>query len=185
MSEQLAELRKLAAEGDYFAVLGVPHAYEVDLAQLRQHYLERSRATHPDFYTGDAEGLSEVLTLSATVNDAYRTLEDPVRRAEYVLLRHGGKDAGQDKRVPQDMLGEVLMMREEIDEAKASNDVATLGMFRKQMERKRAEVLEVIGELAAKLTAGGADVPGDPRVLDDLRLELNAMKYVENILGQV
>jgi len=127
-----------------------------------------------------------VLAISAAVNQAYRTLDDPVRRAEYLLLAHGGKDAGQDKRVPPEMLGEVLMLNEEIAEAKEANDLRTLTAFRQQMQGRRAAVLKDVEALAARLTEGGNPASrGDEQTLDALRLELNAIKYVHNLLVQL
>jgi len=172
--------------GDYFALLGLPHRYAIDAAAMKKSYLAMSRATHPDFFAGDPEKLAEVLAVSSAVNDAHRTLEDPVRRAEYVLLAHGGKNAGDDKRVPPEMLGEVLILNEEIGEAKAGGDAAALAGFRGQMLARHESVLRQIEALGAKLTeSGDARAKGDAATLDALRLQLNAMKYVQNLLGQL
>jgi molecular chaperone HscB len=177
---------KSRIRGDHFALLGLPHRYAIDADLMKKNYLVLARATHPDFFAGDPEGLAEILALSAAVNDAYRTLEDPVRRAEYLLLAHGGKDAGQDKRVPPEMLGEVLMLNEEIADAKAASDSAALQAFRTQMADRRVNVLGEIETLATRLTGSGdPQSRGDPQLLDALRLELNAMKYVHNLLAQL
>ena len=48
-----------------------------DLATLRAAYRSKARQLHPDVAAGDTD-----LQMSA-VNDAWRVLSDPVRRAEY------------------------------------------------------------------------------------------------------
>ncbi len=173
-------------EQDYFARLGVPRRYDLDMDLLKRNYLTLVRQTHPDFFAGRPEELPEALAAAAAINAAYRTLTDRAARAEYLLLLHGGKPAADDKRVPPEMLTEVLTIREELEAAKARGDRDKLKTLRRQMERQEAEVLEVIGELARRLAHGGdAAAQDDPATLEALRVQLNAMKYVRNIMDQL
>ena len=75
-----------AAVSDYFAMLGVPRTFDLDEEALRQKFLALSRHAHPDFHTDDAPEVRDLsLRVSATINDAYRTLTDPAARGAYLL----------------------------------------------------------------------------------------------------
>jgi molecular chaperone HscB len=75
---------------DPFATLGVERRFDLDLAVLEKTHRELSRALHPDKYT--QTGASErraALEKAASVNEAWRMVRDPVRRAEALFRVHG------------------------------------------------------------------------------------------------
>jgi molecular chaperone HscB len=119
------------------------------------------------------------LRASASVNSAYDVLRDPLHRAEYLLESAGGKSASQDKRVPQDMLGQVLMLREDLEEAKSSNDRTGIQALRDQVMQRKQVTEHRIVALCRDLHAAS------DQTKDDLRLQLNAMKYLNNLLAQM
>jgi len=82
---------------DFFAVLGVPRAWHLSLDLLAARHLALSRELHPDRFA-QASPRERILSLERTtaVNDAYRTLRDPIRRAEYILRQHGIGHSDQD-----------------------------------------------------------------------------------------
>src|SRR5262245_48377176 len=82
---------------DLFAVLGVPARYAVDLAAAEAAYKEMSRRVHPDrFATADPRARRASLARTVQLNLAWRTVKDPIRRAEYLLNRAGiDVDSGQ------------------------------------------------------------------------------------------
>ncbi|KFX90050.1 hypothetical protein O988_08368, partial [Pseudogymnoascus sp. VKM F-3808] len=61
--------------------------FTIDLPNLRREYLRLQAAAHPDVHSGPAKARAEAA--SAVINDAYTTLRDPLRRAEYILSLHG------------------------------------------------------------------------------------------------
>ena len=84
---------------DLFAVLGLPARFAVDLAAAEAAYKELSRQVHPDrFATADPRARRASLARTVQLNEAWRTLKDPVRRAEYLLLR-AGIDVGEQEAV--------------------------------------------------------------------------------------
>src|SRR5262249_53048636 len=76
--------------GNYFEYLGLPSKLQIDLVELEKRFYELSWRLHPDTYFQRPEPerlLAE--EASARLNDAYRTLQDPVARVEYLLELHG------------------------------------------------------------------------------------------------
>jgi molecular chaperone HscB len=122
---------------DYFRVLGVPRIFAVDTAEVERRYKELTKILHPDrFARADPQARRASLERSVQLNEAWRTLKDPVRRAEYLLSLHGvdiGERAGGGRSdqsgahvtlpVPQVLLMEVVELREALAQAQADNDL--------------------------------------------------------------
>lgn len=177
------ELTQLAAgNADYFVLMGLARGFDLDVAELRRRYLEIHRRIHPDALAGQSEAVREAgLAAASRVNEAYETLRDPVRRAEYLLVTSGGKSAAEDKRVPPEVLTQTLMLREEIEEIRAAGgDAERMAAIRREVLEQKGEIEGRIAELARRVARGGTD--GDR---DELRLELNAIKYSANLLSQL
>ena len=164
---------------DYFELFGMPHDYDLDLAELEKSYLAITRNIHPDKYaTAGDEMQAFALRASASVNNAYDVLRDPIHRAEYLLEAAGGPSATQSKTVPQELLNQVMMFREEIDEAKADHNPAALAALREKIEDDRLTTESKVSDLCRNLS-GASD-----EVKKELRIQLNAMKYINNLLAQ-
>jgi molecular chaperone HscB len=117
-------------------VFGLPRRFELDVAELERRYKEMTKVLHPDrFARADGRARRASLERSVQLNQAWRTLSQPVSRAEYLLSLHGievGEPAGS-KRVnesgdratqPVDtaLLIEVMELREAMAEARARGD---------------------------------------------------------------
>jgi molecular chaperone HscB len=164
---------------DHFRLFGLPRTYAIDPDDLHKRFIEISRRIHPDYFEGEADTVRELaLRLSAQINEAYRVLKDPIARGEYLLESSGGKSSAEDKSVPGNLLGEVLMIREEIEDAKAAGDADALAALRGQIEQR---VNATQGEVAA--LCGKLDEP-DAEVLGTLRQKLNALRYLTNLLKE-
>ena len=91
---------------DPFDTLGVEPRFDLDSSALEQRHRDLSRALHPDRYTG-APAAERRLSLGRAidVNEAFRVLKDPIRRAE-ALLRRAGVPVGEisEPRPPPDLL---------------------------------------------------------------------------------
>ena len=75
---------------DYFALFGLPRHLHVDTADLEKRFYAQSRRLHPDrFAARPASEQAEALERSSALNDAYRTLRDPIARTEYLLTLEG------------------------------------------------------------------------------------------------
>src|SRR5262249_2099617 len=100
---------------DHFDRLGLPRRFSLDGAAIERAYLARSRALHPDYHQlGSSAEQAASVELSAALNEAYGTLKDEYKRAEYLQRLEGGPTAAELKDVPPEFLEEMLEMRMEI-----------------------------------------------------------------------
>ena len=99
--------------GDFFQVFGLERRFSVDLPTLEHEFHRLSRKVHPDRFARAGENERQwSLADTALLNDAYRTLKDPLHRTEYLLKLEGaeigeeesGKDRKDPSRVPADLL---------------------------------------------------------------------------------
>jgi molecular chaperone HscB len=164
---------------DLFELFALDPVYDIDVKDLHRKYLAMSRVIHPDIAGGEgSEQRHQALTLSAELNRAYETLRDPIARASYMLSLAGGPSPSEMKAVPPSFLGEVLVMREEIEEARESGDAARLQSIRQEVSARKEETLDRIAELARGMECWETDIRRQ------LREQLNIMKYWNSLLEQ-
>ena len=169
--------RLYPADGlNYFELLGVSPGFDIDPEVIRRRYFQVSRDIHPDRV--GADGRQDLaMRISAKVNEAYRVLLDPLLRAEYLLsLCHD--ETLDDKAVPPEVLTETLMLREEIEQARAAGDAGRLAEMREQVEQRDAALREQVAHAARAL-------PGDAETRRRLRQFLNATRYVRRMLDEL
>ena len=117
---------------DYFQVFGLERRFNVDLSMLEHEFHRLSRKVHPDRFARAGENERQwSLADTALLNDAYRTLKDPLHRTEYLLKLEGaeigeefaaanGKDRKDPSRVPTDLLEEVFELNMRLEEMRLS-----------------------------------------------------------------
>ena len=87
---------------DYFAFFGMPRKLNVDAKRLEREFYELSRKLHPDLNArADKREQEWSLEQSSLLNDAYRTLKDPIRRTEYLLGLEGVELEEQSMALPK------------------------------------------------------------------------------------
>src|SRR5712672_1270756 len=152
---QCSQILTIGRHGDYFAFLGVPRKLNLDASDLERRFRALSRQFHPDyFYNATPNERRASLEWSSYLNDAYRTLKNPIARVEYLLGLEGFSARGpgdnnnnddNDKlaaaKVPAALLEEVFALNEELDEVR---DLRTSGaapeVWRAKLERARAPI---------------------------------------------
>src|SRR5271165_1213370 len=109
---------------DPFATLGIARSYDVDVRALEKTHRELSRVLHPDRYLATTAGEKrEAITRAVEVNEAWRIVRDPLRRAE-ALLALSGMAMGEDREPNPDpeFLMEMLEQREALSDARCARD---------------------------------------------------------------
>src|ERR1700761_4360571 len=103
---------------NYFEFFDLPQNLAIDLRDLEKRFYDLSRKYHPDVNArkGPAER-AEAEEATAILNDAYRTLRDPIKRAMY-LLKLEGFDIGEQgtKDVPPELLEEMFELNMALEE---------------------------------------------------------------------
>lgn len=168
---------------DPFTTFGAPRRFDLDLAVLEKTHRELSRALHPDkFARAGASERRAALERAANVNEAWRVLRDPIRRAE-ALFRAEGFAVGEtnEPKASPTFLMAVMEEREALAEARTAKDLA------KVKELGRA-IAARVGAVEAKLTVafrGGApsrdELEGLLPLLGELRFYRRFLDEVEAI----
>jgi molecular chaperone HscB len=177
---------------NYFEVFGLPRCLAVDGGALQQRFYELSRQYHPDFHQGaPADEQARVLTMSALVNAAYRTLRDPIRRVEYLIRLEEGRDtregAEAKPRAPRELLEEMMEIQEALLEAKAGGlDDETRPRLeaerRRLVEWREREELSIVGRFAEWDRAA----PGDrSALLEWFTARLAARAYLRTVIDDL
>ena len=113
------KIQPLAPGTDYFSFFGLPRRLGIDESELEKTFYSLSRQFHPDYFMGASpEERQASVERSSMLNDAYRTLRDPVKRAGYLLQLQGYKEA--EKKAPPDLLEEVFELNMQVEQLKAA-----------------------------------------------------------------
>lgn len=159
---------------DPFAVFDLPPRFDLDTQALLQKFLAAAAATHPDRFV-DLLDQADAADRSALINQAYRTLSDPEARAHALLALRGGPAAADDKALPPTLLMEMMELREELETAiKADDQLALTRLHDAAQSQKQAH----LDRLAAHFDH-------DPFDGKTVRLELNALRYIQRMLEQM
>jgi molecular chaperone HscB len=169
---------------DYYVLLGLERKLTVNSAELQQRFYELSRQLHPDRFMRKSEAERQhSLDASSILNDAYRTLKDPVKRAQYVLSQEGFEIGEQrSKDVPPELLEEVFELNMALEEMRSGDDSA-----RPQLESAENNFSSMLNEADRQLEAQFTkyDESGERETLTKIRGTLNRRKYIQNLLDEV
>jgi molecular chaperone HscB len=181
---------------DYFAIFGLPRKLWIEMSGLEQKFLQLSWKLHPDNFVNATEQERELsLKRSSELNDAYRTLRDPVARVEYLLAIEGERKEGEKKQqVPPELLEEVFELNESLDElreAKASGE--DLAGLKARLETAEKNFQERLGEVDRELQATArewdaalqSDSATRKKIMARLNELLNRRSYIRNLVTNV
>jgi molecular chaperone HscB len=123
----------------YFEVFSLPSKLTIDTDALEKQFYTLSRKLHPDRFAGKPLAEQEAaLAQSSQLNDAYRTLKDPIRRTQYLLKLEGieleeqskaatdaARATGVEKKqvVPPELLEEVFELNMQLQEMRAAKQM--------------------------------------------------------------
>ena len=196
---------------DYFTFFGLPRKLNVDVAGLEREFYQLSRKLHPDLYSGaEAREQQWSLEQSSQLNDAYRTLKDPIKRTEYLLRLEGveleeqsksateqARASGQVKKqvVPPDLLEEVFDLNMQLEELRMQKKlgeddpslIEEIGRQKLELEEKHEALLE---ELKRDWTEWDRAVDGGAesdrlKIRDRMVDLLNRRSYLRNLVRDV
>jgi molecular chaperone HscB len=198
---------------DYFEFFGLSRKLNIDLAALEREFYWLSRKLHPDLFArtpGQEQQWS--LEKSSQLNDAYRTLKDPIARTQYLLELEGVKleeqssdatqaarTSGEQKKqvVPPELLEEVFELNMQLQEMRMNkemgeNDPAIIGDLQRAKSKFESTLDELLSELKSyweewDVVVGtpGSSEADRVRVRDKMVDLLNRRSYIRNLVRDV
>lgn len=199
------KLQLQLSDTDYFSFFGLPRKLNLELDKLEEQFHQLSWKLHPDNFS-QATAYERELSLkkSALLNDAYRTLRDPIARALYLLGLEGVGRSGEGKpQAPPDLLEEVLELNECLDQlrkakrasASAEADAKQVAELRQRLQRAwrsfevrlaevEKELLAYFRDWDALVDAGAPEAERKAR-LNQISEILNRHSYIHNLVRNV
>jgi molecular chaperone HscB len=196
---------------DYFEFFSLPRHLHLDLPALEKQFYVFSRKLHPDRFAARPPAEQEAaLAQSSLLNDAYRTLKDPIARTQYLLTLEGveleeqsrastdaARASGEQKKqiVPPELLEEVFDLNMQLAEMRANKqmgeeepelrrDLLTAkDAFDEKMVQTQAE-LEALWS-AWDLALDTGDEPAKLAARDAMVTLLNKRSYLRNLVRDV
>src|SRR5207302_6705909 len=121
---------------NYFEFFNLPRELTLNVIALEKQFYTMSRKLHPDRFASRPPAEQEAaLRQSSRLNDAYRTLKDPILRTQYLLKLEGveleeqskaatdaARATGEQKKqvVPPELLEEVFELNMQLQEMRAA-----------------------------------------------------------------
>jgi molecular chaperone HscB len=207
--EACGKVQAPAENTDYFAVFGLPRKLHIDLSALERSFYRLSRKLHPDVYAQKSPQEQQwSLDQTSLLNDAYRTLKNPITRTEYllklegVILEAGKSEDGKpkDSRVPPDMLEEVFELNMQLEEMRMNRKMgeddphlrADLEKARVEFESQLAasdsalQALWTLWDTSLDSTSNGANTGSDQtKIKDEIVALLDRRRYIRNLVRDV
>jgi molecular chaperone HscB len=191
------------AAPDYFTLFSLPRHLHLDLAALEKAFYAQSRKLHPDRFASKPIAEQEAaLAASSNLNDAYRTLRNPIARTEYLLSLEGiqleeqsraatdaAKATGTAKKqvAPPDLLEEAFELNMALEELKMGDDPDA----KAQLEAARTKFTAMLDDLQSQLESlwtawdTAIDTAAQSTTKDDMVALLNRRSYIRNLVRDV
>jgi molecular chaperone HscB len=165
---------------NFYEALGLEPKLALDPEDLKKRFYDRSRQWHPDrFSRASSEEKQRSEEMTALLNDAFRTLREPVSRAQYFLEESGLEVS---KGAPPELLEEVFELNMALEELREGDESA-----RPQLVSAQERFTGMLGDTDMSLTGlfTRYDEKPDRAVLEQIRAVLNRRKYVSNLVRDV
>ena len=170
------------ARQDHFSLFGLPRAQTIDVERLDAVYRDIQARVHPDKHAHQSDMEKRMaMQWAAQVNEAYRTLKDPLARARY-LLQLAGHDVGLESNtaMPTDFLVAQMELREQVAAARAACHGGQLDEMRRRLRK------EIRGEhqrLCEMLDAGDLVCAG--ALVRQLMFQEKLFQEIDDALAQL
>ena len=192
------KIQPLPEGADFFAFFGMPRKLAIDPTGLETAFHKLSWKLHPDNFVRASEYERKLsLERSSELNDAYRTLRDPIARVEYLLLKLGLRKEGSTKQeAPPELLEEVFELNESLEELREAREAGgDTAQLRERLTAAQADFEGKLRNVDAELAAAarewdaGLEVAADETkksaVLTRMNEVLNRRSYVRNLVAGV
>lgn len=199
--ERCVKVQPVSKETDYFTCFGFPRRLTIDQSKLEAKFYELSRAFHPDFYQNKSQTEQAIsLGNAAMLNTAYRTLRDPIQRAEYLLDLEAGAVKEIRNSPPADLFEEILELQDTLEEfrsadresesgrqlrTKLQSSQQALEQRKRDMEHQLQQLFTEWDALQERGEATSQARAERDRLLKQMREILSNRTYVKNIVNDL
>jgi molecular chaperone HscB len=166
---------------DHFALFGLPRRQGLDDLALERVYQDVQSRVHPDKHAhlGEAERRLAMQWATRT-NEAYLTLKNPLKRAEYLLHLVGhDPEIERNTAMPTDFLVHQLEWRESVEEARQAVDVERLDEFDRRL---RAEMAAQYADLT-RVIDDAKDYPAAAQTVRQLMFKEKLLHEIDEALA--
>jgi molecular chaperone HscB len=187
-------------QADYFAMFGLPPKLDLDAQALEKQFYRYSRKLHPDVHARATMQEQEwSLAQASLLNDAYRTLKNPLDRTKYLLKLEGvqlEEDRGTNpSKVPADLLEEVFELNMQLEELRQNQKMGEDDpQLRKDLEAARNQFAGQLGTLDEQVRSRWTawdeaweqnDDAGKTAAKDAMTTLLQRRSYLQNLVRDV
>jgi molecular chaperone HscB len=187
-------------QADYFAMFNLPPKLDLDVQVLEKQFYRYSRKLHPDLHARASQQEQEwSLTQASLLNDAYRTLKNPLDRTKYLLRLEGVEleDARQlnPSKVPADLLEEVFELNMQLEELRQNQKMGEDDpQLRRDLEAAKnqfaGQLTELDEQMRSRWTAWDAaweqnDEAKKAASKDAMTALLQRRSYLQNLVRDV
>lgn len=180
---------------DKFATLGVPRSWALETPALEDRFRLLQRKLHPDrFVRAGPQERRFALEQTTLLNDAYRTLKDPARRAEHLLELRGIHLAGEAPQhahglpvvkveMSPEFLEEMMEDRERLLEARMEGGPLAVAPLAAGVKQKRDATLARVGTLLRALES--CEPAEEKRAAVEAAEQVARLRYYARYLDEV
>ncbi|MDW6092084.1 co-chaperone HscB [Vibrio rhizosphaerae] len=170
---------------NYFELFGLPTQFDLDGSLLSSQFRELQKRFHPDNFAAASERERLVAVQKASeINDAYQTLKNEIRRAEYLLMLHD-IDLRSEQQTMQDpeFLMEQMLLREELETLESAADAQSqlIDFDGKVSKMYKIQLTTLKEQLAQCQWESAADTARKLKFIAKLRNEIERAE--EKLLG--
>lgn len=170
--------KALTSSGNAFELFGLQPGFALDAEALEAAYREIQSRVHPDRFAhaGDAERRAS-LQWTTRVNEAYRTLKNPVSRASHILALQGVDVAFEtNTAMPAEFLMGQMELREALETATTAKDASALDGLQRRLDADKRELEAKLAERIdrKKDYRGAAELVRELRFLEKMHTEIDA-----------
>src|SRR5687768_13040497 len=140
---------------NYFELFAIPVQLVVDSSSLQKKFIELSRKYHPDYFaTQPSEKQAEVLEISASLNKAWKTFQNPDETIKYVLRSKGLLEEEEKFQLPPGFLMEMMEINEQLMEAKMDEEPEKMSRLSSVISQLSTEIYEPVKEIVEHYKEG-------------------------------
>jgi molecular chaperone HscB len=143
-----------------FELFDVPVQFAQDTAALDARWKELQREAHPDKFAAQGAAAQRLsMQWSVRINEAYRRLKDPLKRATYLCELHGAPiEAETNTAMPADFLMQQMEWREALDEAETPQNIDEIALQLNETVREQLSKLEQLIDQSKDFAAASQQV---------------------------